>query len=293
MSSWQSKSHEALLRLLNNIGIIGAVLAALADIIFVVIMVVGIDIQADMNSILIFAAVNALIGILINVLLRYQGQKYAELENAELCKQFYNKRAREKKYMSMEKWFTIQVVKDILFKGCTTAFSVFGAIYITIKGSKNPIQLLITLATLVLFACFGLIAMNSAYGRFYNVQVPYMRVELQKRDEKEKREKAENAERAEIIARATAMGLIKPPVEVAKKDSTEQRYVPSAVDSRADILEPSNSNEPTSNNSQPVVLDSNRSNNSVLGGPIYTSGTDTDRASNSTEEALEEDKWQT
>lgn len=181
----QTKSHEALLRLLNNIGVIGAILAAIADIIFVVIMVVGVDVHADMKAIIIFAVVNALVGILINVLLRYQGQKYAEVENEELCKAFYNKRAREKKYMSMSLWMTLKTLQDFVIKGCTTAFSIFGVIYITIQGSKNPIQLLLTLATLVLFACFGLMGMNSAYMRFYNIQVPHMRVELEKRKEKE------------------------------------------------------------------------------------------------------------
>lgn len=182
IQTWQTKSHEALLKLLNNIGIIGAILAAVADIVFVTIMVVGVDIKADMKSVIIFAVVNALIGVLISVLLRYQGQKYAEVENEELCKVFYNKRAKEKKYLSMGVWMGLKTLQDVLIKGCTTAFSIFGMIYITIQGSKNPIQLLITLATLILFACFGLIGMNSAYMRFYNIQVPHMQVEIERRE---------------------------------------------------------------------------------------------------------------
>lgn len=174
----QKKSHEALLKLLNNIGIVGAILAAVADIIFVIIMVLGVRVNVDLNATIIFSVVNALVGILINVLLRYQGQKYAENENEELCRRFYNKRIREKKYMSMALWMTLKTVQDFLIKGGTTAFSIFGIIYISITGSKNPIQILLTLATLVLFACFGLIGMNSAYCRFYNIQVPYMNLKL-------------------------------------------------------------------------------------------------------------------
>lgn len=183
--NWQKKSHEALLKILNNIGVIGAVLAAIADIIFVVIMVLGVKIDVELKSIIIFAVVNALIGILINVLLRYQGQKYAEIENEELCKRFYNKQIKEKKYMSMGKWMTIKTIEDFVIKGCTTSFSIFGIVYISVTGSKNPIQILITAATLVLFACFGLIGMNSAYCRFYNVQVPYMELTTTKRNEKQ------------------------------------------------------------------------------------------------------------
>lgn len=199
MQTLQKKSHEALLKILNNVGIIGAVLAGVLDIIFVMIMVFGLDIKIDMKSIIIFAVVNALIGILINILLRFQGQKYAEIENEELCKQFYNKKVKEKKYMSMGTWMGIKVVEDFLVKGCTTAFSIFGMIYITIQGSKNPIQILLTLATLVLFACFGLMGMNSAYSRFYNIQVPYMQLELSKRVE----EAHKNVEKKPRKKRAT------------------------------------------------------------------------------------------
>lgn len=176
-----------LLKLLNNIGIIGAILAGIADVIFVIIFVVGIKIYVDMNAIIIFAVINALVGILINVLLRYQGQKYAEIENQELCNKFYRKKVKEKKkHLSMGAWQGVNVLKDILIKGVTTVFGIFGVMYISIEGSKNPIQILITLVTLVLFACFGLMSMNSSYCRFYNIQVPYMELKIKENELKEK-----------------------------------------------------------------------------------------------------------
>ena len=181
IESSQQQSHRVLLKLLNNIGVIGAILAAVADIVFVIIMVVGVQIIAIWETIVIYAVVNALIGLLINFLLRYQGQKYAEIENEELCRQYYERRVKEKKYLSMSAWTALKTLQDILIKGCTTAFSIFGIIFISITGSRNPIQILITVATLILFACFGLIAMNCAYCRFYNVQVPYMQKVISER----------------------------------------------------------------------------------------------------------------
>lgn len=174
-----------MLKVLNNIGIIGAILAAIADIIFVIIFVIGINIDIELNSIILFSIVNAVIGLLINFLLRYQGIKYAEIENEELCKKFYKKRIKERKYISIEKWQLIQIIKDIIIKGITTTFCIFGMIYISIKGSKNPIQIVITLITLILFACFGLISMNNSYCRFYNIQVPYMKLKLEEKENKE------------------------------------------------------------------------------------------------------------
>lgn len=171
-----------LLKLLNNIGIVGAILAAIADIVFVMIMVFGVQIDVSLHSIIIFATINALIGIFINVMLRYQGQRYAELENDEICKKYYNKKVREKKYLSMNTWMILQTIKDFVIKGVTTAFTIFGVIYISIQGSKNPVQILITIATLILFACFGLVGMNSAYTRFYNIQIPYMQLKIEERE---------------------------------------------------------------------------------------------------------------
>lgn len=181
----QTKSHETLLKILNNIGIIGSVLAAVVDIILVVVFVLGINIKQNMTSTIIFSIINALIGILINFLLRYQGQKYAEIENEELCKKFYeDKVKKEKRHIPISVYNALLVIKDILIKGCTTTFSIFGLIYISIEGSKNPIQILMTFATLVMFACFGLMNMNSSYCRFYNKQVPYMEYQLELRKNK-------------------------------------------------------------------------------------------------------------
>lgn len=180
----QQKSHELLLKILNNIGIVGAIIAAIADIIFVIIFTVGIEIDISMSSNIIFAFINAVIGIIINSLLRYQGQKYAEVENEELCKKFYKEKAKEKKYISIEKWQILNIIKDIFIKGGSAVFSIFGMVYISIQGSHNPIQILITLATLALFACFGLISMNNSYTRYYNVQVPYMELKIKEKENK-------------------------------------------------------------------------------------------------------------
>lgn len=185
MNNLQKQSHKTLLIVLNNIGIIGAIMAGIADIIFVIIFVVGVKIDIKINSIILFAVVNSLIGLLINILLRYQGIKYAEIENQETVSKYYNKIVEEnKKPLELGTWQLIQGLKDFLIKGLLTVFSIFGVIYISIEGSKNPIQILITLASLILFTCFGLISMNNSYDRFYNIQLPYMEIEIKKRSEK-------------------------------------------------------------------------------------------------------------
>ena len=176
----QQKSHEGLIKVLNNIGIIGAILAAIADVVFVTIFVIGVKVNARNTAIIIFSIINALIGVLINSLLRYQGKRYAEIENQELVNAYYKKKVKEqKKHLPINVWLGLCTFKDIVWKGCTTAFSIFGIIYISIEGSKNPIQILITLVTLIMFACFGLINMSNAYNRFYNIELNYMKNKLE------------------------------------------------------------------------------------------------------------------
>lgn len=182
----QQKSRKTLIKFLSNIGIVGAILAGVVDIVLTILFVVGVQINQQMNASIIFACINAFIGILINVLLRYQGQHYAELENQKTCEKFYKKEAeKKKKFISMSLWQVIKFAQDVILKGITTAFSLVGIIYISIVGSKNPIQILITIANLILFACFGFMGMNSAYNRFYNVQLPYMELKIKEKENEE------------------------------------------------------------------------------------------------------------
>ncbi len=158
----------------------------MADIIFITIIVVGINIKVEPKANIIYSVINGCIGVMINILLRYQGKHYAELENEELCKLYHNKKIKEAKHpIPIELWEVFCAFKDIFTKGCTTTFTIFGLIYISVEGSKNPIQILITIGTLILFICFGLINMNSAYCRFYNKQIPYMELKIKERSEKE------------------------------------------------------------------------------------------------------------
>lgn len=180
----QQKSHETLIKILNNVGIIGAVLCSIADIVVVLIFVFGVNINADMKSSILFSVINAIVGVMINVLLRFQGQKYAEIENEELLQKYHALKAiekKDKKHLPMSAWQAIKTVEDIIIKGGTTVFGIYGIIYISIEGSKNPIQILITIITLILFLCFGLINLNSGYYRFYNIQVPYMEQKIKEK----------------------------------------------------------------------------------------------------------------
>lgn len=180
------KSHEVLMNILNNIGTICAIFCAIADIVLVTIFVVGVNVERDTASIISFSVSNAVFGLLINVFLRYQGQKYAEIENGEIISKYYKKKAKETKYRSIKVWSAIQVIKDVIIKGVFLSASIFCTFYISIKGSGNIVLILIAIVSMLMFICFGLIGMNSAYNRFYNIDLPYMKLKIEEKGEEEK-----------------------------------------------------------------------------------------------------------
>lgn len=177
------------MKILNNIGVIGSILSAMADIIFVVIFTVGFTLKVNIQYSIMFSCIHGAIGIIINTLLRYQGQKYAEIENEELLSKFYRKEVKEKKYISMKKWTITKIIIDIFIKGLSVSFICFGFVYISIQGSHEPVHILISLATLLMFGCFGLVSMNSSYTRYYNIQVPYMEMKLEEKQKNEEEQK--------------------------------------------------------------------------------------------------------
>ena len=63
--------------------------------------------------------------------------------------------------------------------------STAGLIYIVIQGCGDYTLLLLALVNLVMFICFGLLALNSAYEFYNNKHIPYMLNQIENRVNKE------------------------------------------------------------------------------------------------------------
>ena len=81
-------------------------------------------------------------------------------------------------------------IKDVLFKGLSVVITTVGVIYIVITGSQDYNLLLLALANLILFACFGLLAMSSAYDFYNENHIPYLKdlIERRKNNDKDRRQ---------------------------------------------------------------------------------------------------------
>lgn len=161
----EAKIKEAL----HYIGLIGSALMCVAYIITAVILVQGFSTRLEWTNSIVFSAINAVVGCIIMQFLKVQGIEFAKAlpENKELIARFYNTKTKARKLHSVRYYWITTVVKDVLIKGITLAATTFGMIYIVIQGSHDYHLLLLAVVNLIMFICFGLLSMNSAYD-FYN-----------------------------------------------------------------------------------------------------------------------------
>lgn len=160
---------------LQYIGVIGASLMSIMYIVVVFILIVGFKAQS-IQSTVIFAIVNALVGLIIMQFLKIQGISFAKSlpENEKIINEYYNTKTKDKKIHSIKYYWTMSLIKDIIGKGASIMLTTTGLIYIVVVGSNDYILLLLALVNLVLFICFGLLSLNNAYEFYNNRHIPYM-----------------------------------------------------------------------------------------------------------------------
>lgn len=173
--------------ILQYVGIIGASLASIVYIIVVIVLIQGFKYQQPIQGI-IFALINAIVGFVIMQFLKIQGIDFAKSipENKVIREQYFASRTKDKKVHSLKYYWFLSLIKDIAFKCSGVAIVTTGLIYVVIQGSQDYVLLLMALANLILFICFGLLALNSAYSFYNEYQIPYMLERLEEIKIKEK-----------------------------------------------------------------------------------------------------------
>lgn len=167
---------------LMYIGGIGAIFTSVAYMIMVVVLIKGFKYQQTTQTI-VFALANAAVGLIITCFLRYQGTSFAKglPENQTIINDYYANRTKDKKNHSLRYFWIVNVVKDIVLKGLTVAGSTLGLIYIVLVGSNDWSMIGIAIVNLILFICFGLLALNQGYEYYNNIYVNYMKEQLNNR----------------------------------------------------------------------------------------------------------------
>ena len=176
--------QEKLINVLKYIGIIGATICSVAYIFVVIVLIQGFKVETTTQTV-IFAVVNAIVGFIIMQFLKVQGEQFAKNkpENKKVIDEYYNSKTRDKKLHSMRYYWVTSIIKDIFTKVLTVFASTFGIIYIVVIGSNDWNLLMLAFVNLLLFICFGLLALNNAYEFFNNKHVPYMKEKVREINE--------------------------------------------------------------------------------------------------------------
>ena len=286
--------------ILKYVGTIGAVLMSIAYIGVVLLLVFGFSAAASLAQSLAFAAVNAVMGLVIMQFLKVQGIDLAKEieENKNLLKEYYNTKTKDKKFRSIKHYWTVSLIKDVIVKGVTLASTTLGIIYIVIIGTQNYAWLLLAAVNLIMFACFGLLALVKAYDFFNESHIPYIQERLNEiKEEQRKKEEAEKAEKEKLAEREAAEReeIIQREVQrllaLAKGECVQQGNVVMDSNSGNNLLDSSMGIcADCVVNTESVVVDSNNECDYFLGGSVHTSDGTTDPLSAFLEENLEKNK---
>lgn len=161
------------------IGTIGAALTAMAYIALVCILIFGFLAHNAVQT-LVFAIINAVIGLLIMQMLKIQGQDFAKSipENKAILDEYYATKTKDKKLHSIRYYWTKTLITDSLSKGLSILFTTIGIVYIVVSGSQDYTLFIMAFVNLVMFFCFGLISLSKTYDFFNNEHMAYVKEQL-------------------------------------------------------------------------------------------------------------------
>lgn len=186
MWTYKNTFEDKVKPFLVYVGVIGAALASVMYIVSSIVLVMGFQAKTFAQAI-VFAVISAVLGLVIMFFLRYQGISFAKAlpENQKVREEYDNKGKELTRFHTLKYFWIKNTLIDVIVKGITVALTTAGIIYIVIEGSQDYKLILLAIANLILFACFGLIALSNAYD-FYNEQwVPYMKQQIKEREQKE------------------------------------------------------------------------------------------------------------
>lgn len=183
--SKQERFEKTIKPILQYVGSIGAALTAVAYIAIVLIMVFGFQVSQSLGQSIVFAVVNAVIGLIIMFFLKIQGVDFAKNlpANQTILRKFNKLRAKEKKAHSMLYFWITSTIKDIVVKALCIMFTTLGVIYIVVQASNNYTLLLLAVVNLIMFVCFGLMSLVKAYDFFNEENIPYLEDRLNEQEQ--------------------------------------------------------------------------------------------------------------
>lgn len=299
MEDKQNFFEKRIRPVLLYVGSIVAAVMAIAYVIAVFVLIQGFKASTILNT-TIFSIVTAIIGFCIMQMLKIQGQSFAENipENKELRTAYLNTQPKEKKFKSLLHYWVTSTISDIIVKCVSLAITSIGVVYLVIEGSGNYNMLFLALVNLLMFAGFGMVSLVNTYDFYNESYVPYMKNKIKEAEEKHEQElKKQEQERIRFQQEQDQLAIEierkkQEYLDMVARQSVYQRDVIMDNNRGINLLESGNNNRNISS-VQPLVVDRGNFNNSVLGGPIYSSGSFANSFDICSKQNLPENKIQT
>lgn len=195
--------------ILLYVGTIGAILASIAYVALVCILIFGF-MAHNLTQTIVFAVINAVVGLIIMQFLKVQGQDFAKNlpQNKPILDEYYKAKTRDKKFHSMTYYWIRTGITDTFSKGLSILFTTIGIIYIVVQGSQDYTLLIMGFVNLIMFFCFGLIALSQTYDFFNNQHMAYVQEQLRIYHEKEAQDVIEEAPKEEIKQEEIPQGQV-------------------------------------------------------------------------------------
>lgn len=161
-------------------GSIGASISALAYIIITVVLVLGFETQMEMDKQILFSIIGAVDGLLITLMLRSQGIALAknEEESKKVMAEYYqaiNKTKKSKKLHTITYYYVKDFIIDIFTKAGIIALTTSLMLYIFMDGSGDYGLIGLAVSNILMFACFGIIALSKFYSLYIEQHIPVIK----------------------------------------------------------------------------------------------------------------------
>jgi hypothetical protein len=183
-------------RIVLFIGYICSAVGAAAYLLVVVIMNVGFKASTEITGDVVFAAITAVVGLLISQSLKWQGIIFAKNEPdvKAVWERFYGRKTKQRKYKSLTAFWTKSIITDVLMKAISIITINLGIIYVFIAGNGDPMRILMAFANLIMFAGFGMTSLTKAYDFTKEQHVPWMehQIEIENTDVTEQKKSIDN-----------------------------------------------------------------------------------------------------
>ena len=141
-----------------------------------------------MEKQILFSVLGAFTGLMITFFLRGQGVSFAKKEETsqKVMKEYYekmNKKKTIKQLHTIKHYLIVQTISDVIFKGVSVALSTYFLLYIFMEGNGDMSLVFLAIANILMFACFGLVALSKAYDKYLDEHIPAIREIITKLDQ--------------------------------------------------------------------------------------------------------------